>query len=149
MRDVRKEPRLEGFWHSEGEPWFPKPEAHTDEMPRKSLFLDMLSKAEAKSKEDGQTQHYRGFSRCRICGIINGSTEHRTKGWKWPEGYRHYLDVHNVRPSLAFQMAIMGTHFKWELPNEEDVMLRKGVDNVRMSEDEKWLIAAIAASRNP
>jgi hypothetical protein len=26
--------------------------------------------------------------------------------WRWPEGFAHYVEEHNVRPSLAFQMLI-------------------------------------------
>ncbi|WP_147457074.1 hypothetical protein [Micromonospora pisi] len=38
-----------------------------------------------------------GFSRCRICGVANGSTDF-TDGehFVWPEGLAHYLETHGV-----------------------------------------------------
>ena len=50
---------------------------------------------------------YKGHSSCRICGKSNGSVEHKANGWLWPEGYIHYVEEHNVRPSLAFQEMVL------------------------------------------
>lgn len=39
-----------------------------------------------------------GFSTCRICGIVNGSTELTDgKHFVWPQGLAHYVEVHDVR----------------------------------------------------
>lgn len=44
---------------------------------------------------------YMGFSLCRICDCHNGSEEYTykcgDKEFIFPEGYKHYLDVHNVQ----------------------------------------------------
>lgn len=103
---MSKKPNREGFWRSsqnsedrelpmpaEGKVWRGQAE-----------FLDALEKLEAKAN----VAHYRGWSTCRLCKCVNGSTEFSARGWVWPEGYRHYVEVHNVRPSLAFQEMVIG-----------------------------------------
>src|SRR6516165_2505180 len=37
-----------------------------------------------------------GFSRCRICGIPNGTLELTDGEWAWPEGLAHYIEAHAV-----------------------------------------------------
>lgn len=39
---------------------------------------------------------YKGMSKCRICDKFNGSQEYRIANFCIPEGYIHYLQVHNV-----------------------------------------------------
>ncbi len=50
--------------------------------------------------DEGAT--YRGFSRCRLCGITNGSSERFDDVYVWPEGFAHYVEVHGVRPPKEF-----------------------------------------------
>jgi hypothetical protein len=38
-----------------------------------------------------------GFSRCRFCGIRNGSLELTDSMYLWPEGLVHHVDDHAVR----------------------------------------------------
>lgn len=98
----------EGFWRPagrgglsflpqavEGDPW----EGQQD-------FLVSLKEIESVAN----TVHFRGISRCRLCGKVNGSITYQANGWEWPEGYRHYIEVHNVRPSLAFQEMVLGRY---------------------------------------
>lgn len=72
-------------------------------------FLEALQATEELAVQKGRVVRYRGFSTCRLCGVQNGSIEYLTGGWRWPQGYRHYVEVHNVRPSLAFVEAVLGT----------------------------------------
>jgi hypothetical protein len=42
--------------------------------------------------------HYRGTSRCRLCGKMNGSADYSDGTYTWPQGYAHYVRDHGVRP---------------------------------------------------
>lgn len=61
-------------------------------------------------------QAYRGYSPCRICEISNGCREYTFGSFRWPQGYIHYLDKHNVQPDPLFRKFIMET----PLPEEAD-----------------------------
>lgn len=43
-----------------------------------------------------------GWSTCRICGCMNGSTCLTDGRWVWPEGFLHYITNHNVKPPMEF-----------------------------------------------
>ena len=105
----------EGFWYSEYEKDLPMPQANDKPWEGKDEFLDYLTDVES----DALTNYWaanegvdyepcdevigmRGFSICRICGIGNGSHEFHINDWYWPEGLRHYIEEHNVRPSDEF-----------------------------------------------
>jgi len=62
-------------------------------------FLAALATIEGRAKRS----QYRGMSTCRLCKHWNGSAEFRLGGWQWPEGFRHYVEKHNVLPSEAFR----------------------------------------------
>jgi hypothetical protein len=96
-------PRYEGFWRSslhvdENLPW-PHPEA---KWPQRAAFLEVLDRAEAEA----QRVSYRGFSHCRVCGSRNGSQSFRLDVWEWPQGFRHYVGDHEVRPSPEFELFV-------------------------------------------
>ncbi len=95
--------KIEGYWYSEATPEYPMP-VHTDVVPHnKSDILKALDKAEASAR----TVAYKGFSICRCCGRINGSREFSYKGWSWPEGFRHYIEDHNIVPSFKFTEEVL------------------------------------------
>jgi hypothetical protein len=90
----------EGHWrHAAGEdsklPW-PVPDPA---WPGTAAFLRALDAAEAKAI----VVDFMGISKCRLCGRANGSSEFRLRRWGWPEGYRHYIADHQVRPSPEFE----------------------------------------------
>lgn len=66
-------------------------------------FLKQLSKIESKA----QSAHYKGWSTNRWDGSRNGSSEFKYKGWRWPAGYRTYIE-RGVLPSKTFFKFIMG-----------------------------------------
>jgi hypothetical protein len=72
-----------------------------------SAFLPLLDRAEGKAERIA----YRGKSYCRLCDQINGHVAYRLNQWEWPEGYRHYLTDHAVRPTREFEafLRLMGT----------------------------------------
>lgn len=45
---------------------------------------------------------YMGWSTCRLCGRDNGSREYTDGVYVWPEGLRHYIEAHAVRPPDEF-----------------------------------------------
>ena len=66
--------------------------------PDRAAFLAQLDRVEATAYEVA----YRGFSNCRLCGQRNGCAGLRLGSWEWPEGYRHYIADHGVRPEAEF-----------------------------------------------
>jgi hypothetical protein len=90
----------EGYWAtSQGEASkFPWPIPAPTWLGR-TAFLSRLDKLEATAKR----VYYSGKSLCRLCGCQNGSQEFRFDDWVWPEGYRHYITDHYVRPSEQFE----------------------------------------------
>ena len=92
--------KLEGFWWSEREPHLPMPEPQGNGVSLQ--FIAKLRDVEAKA----QKTLYRGWSNCRLCAKANGNGEYEFNGWRWPEGYIHYLEGHNVHPSWEFRQMI-------------------------------------------
>ena len=105
--------RREGFWYSTHEPNLPMPIGVA--WGGRRIFLKRLAEVEANLRP----LHYKGFSLCRLCGEHNGSQEFIYKGWTWPSGSRHYLEKHDVRPSLAFEEFIHGENLPTEITTEE------------------------------
>lgn len=83
----------EGFWSPVNQPV-----PHAMPWEGKAEFLHRLAIVEDASN----AVQYRGWSNCRVCHRENGSREFLTPGAVWPAGFRHYIEVHNVRPSKAF-----------------------------------------------
>lgn len=98
----------EGFWAGQYNQVLPKPVASEEAWVGKQEFIDKLRKLEVD--EGTNKLHFKGFSRCRICNKINGTSTFVAQGWEWPSGYRHYIEEHNVRPSLAFQEMVLLDH---------------------------------------
>lgn len=96
-------PRYEGFWRPSSQanetlPW-PQPDTTWED---RVTFLNALDCAEAKA----QRIRYRGYSHCRICGCGNGDQSLRLDVWEWPQGFRHYVAEHQIRPSSEFESFI-------------------------------------------
>lgn len=105
MRELERNRNIEGYWNNADNyyPQYPMP-VHSDvPFPDKAAILQRLTEIEGKLYK----QRYMGFSVCRCCGANLGSGEY-TLGdidkphWVWPEGFKHYIEVHNVRPSDRF-----------------------------------------------
>lgn len=88
----------EGFWRWQHEPDLPMPIANAMPWEGQAEFLRRLSAVE----DAANFLQAKGWSTCRVCDRPNGSREFRTAGAEWPEGLRHYVETHNVRPSKAF-----------------------------------------------
>jgi len=93
-------PRYEGFWRRtcNEESDLPWPEAQPG-WANASEFLSALKHAEGVAER----VICRGLSRCRLCGRTNGDSSFRLQVWEWPEGFRHYVADHSIRPSSDFE----------------------------------------------
>ncbi len=115
-------PRREGFWCSADYPNLPMPVADDKPWPGKDAFLIAL----AEKEKSVQPTLYRGVSLCRICNGRTGNAEFELGGWVWPDGFAHYVTMHHVRPSLAFQEFVVGKETGkkvWDDPPEAKLRL--------------------------
>lgn len=94
--------KLEGFWYSKIEPYYPMP-VRTD-TPVDPVFLNTLKQIMSKHAKVHQSK---GSSPCRLCIKKNGSQEYQYGPWHFPSGLIHYYEDHNVQPSPAFRNFIM------------------------------------------
>ncbi len=60
-----------------------------------------------RARRTGTLTAYRGWSMCRLCQVPNGNEEFEHGGFRWPSGFLHYVEAHNVRPPDAFVDAIL------------------------------------------
>ncbi len=100
----------EGFWRSSKEPNLPMPVESEQRWLGQDAFLLALALVESDQSTRGAV--YRRYRRCLCCGHNTGcKTRELSWGrgfeWHWPEGFRHYVAMHNVRPSLAFEEFIL------------------------------------------
>ncbi len=91
-------PKFVGYWYSEHEP----------ELPNVADFID---DAWAKEERDVIANYLKagklyigwmGWSDCRVCGKMNGSTCLTDETYIWPSGFAHYITEHNVKPPQEF-----------------------------------------------
>ena len=89
--------RIEGYWRNMKDerselPWpVPNPGWGEAEFLRKLRLVEQAS----------EFISYRGGSKSRLTGEMNGSREYVRNGWRWPQGFGHYID-HGVKPSNDF-----------------------------------------------
>jgi hypothetical protein len=100
---MKEKHNREGFWYEGEGSLLPKPKEASKPWKGQSKFVAALRDLEFTL----QPTAYKGSSRCRICKEQNGSEEFQYKTWIWPSGFLHYVEKHNVRPSLAFQEFIL------------------------------------------
>ncbi len=94
-----------GFWWSENEPTLPKVESFIDQdwNPQEreivQRYLDIRGQP---------INQCRGTSKCRICGVSNGSKDMSDGHYIWPSGLIHYLMMHQVKPADDFIAHVLG-----------------------------------------
>lgn len=98
-----------GYWRDNGNRWsspghldaqarLPDPRYHVDpnwDAAERAAVIRYLRAAQTYVV-------WRGAASCRICGITNGSACKSDGTYRWPSGYAHYLEKHDVRPPQAF-----------------------------------------------
>jgi hypothetical protein len=91
-------PTMVGYWWSKESKDLPKPVARPKPWKGQRAFLKGLKRIERRARKN----HYKGWSNCRVCGCQNGSSDYnfRQDGvyYIWPNGLRHYVVEHNVKP---------------------------------------------------
>jgi hypothetical protein len=103
----------EGFWRKTKDEYSPLPWPVPDvAWTHRIEFLQGLDRIE----EAAQCMDWMGYSACRLCGQSNGASEFRAGRWVWPEGYRHYITEHLVRPTADFEAFVLSANGNGSLP---------------------------------
>lgn len=87
-----------GFWKSSAACDMPTPTANPEAWAGQAEFVANLLALESRT----EAVSFRGISYCRLCCRSNGNREFRHALAEWPEGLRHYIAEHNVRPPDEF-----------------------------------------------
>jgi hypothetical protein len=82
-----------GYWLGDTEKGWPDPRRFVDP----SWDEDTRQLVVAHLHRGLVSAAYCGPSRCRFCGIVNGSLELSDGVFVWPEGLAHYVESHGVR----------------------------------------------------
>src|SRR5215475_13778990 len=107
---TRPEPKIVGYWsYSPDDPALPYPQANSKPWARQEEFVAKLKAIEQGIRERryGKLTAYRGLSMCRLCRVLNGNEEFEYGDYRWPSGFLHYVEVHNVRPPADFLAAVL------------------------------------------
>ena len=110
--------QTQSLHRSEREPWWSDPSAPWDEMPPKDKLElisvgywsdhqsdDLPTPQEGTNFDqdvidylnNGKVRHlWRGSSRCRLCGMSNGSRCLTDGTYMWPQGLAHYVQDHGT-----------------------------------------------------
>ena len=102
---------LIGYWLGPDAPGWPDPTGFVDtswnEDERKAVTQYLHRGVQAPWQDMGP-------SRCRLCGMLNGTQELMNGTFLWPEGLAHYLEEHSVR--LPRRIVDQMLHGNAELP---------------------------------
>ena len=99
---------LVGYWRSDENPEWPQVDTFVDP----GWDEDERIKTSAYFSSGTRVRQYMGYSRCRVCGEMNGSAELTDGTYLWPEGLAHYIREHGVRlPSVLVNHAIRRRDF--------------------------------------
>lgn len=82
-----------GYWYSKWEPEYPRPVENSASSEEIHKMLSVYQHFKSK----GHERFCKGFSICRICGQLNGSSEFVLKNMVVPEGLKHYIVDHRVK----------------------------------------------------
>jgi hypothetical protein len=94
-----------GYWYSAAEPTLPMP-IPTD-TPVGREFLNKLDYIINTPLEYVDIVEYLGYSRCRLCGKPNGTSDVCMPQYTFPDGLLHYYRDHGVAPTPDFVEYIM------------------------------------------
>lgn len=137
-----------GYWHGLDSPGLPHPHEFADatwSASERGVVVAYL-----KSRKGRAVTAWRGFSHCRICGCTNGSEDISDGVYRWPSGYAHYIEAHDVRPPQAFIDHVMASREKeaGEKASRESMTEKQIVRHFMLSLNEGQL-PAIALALQP
>jgi len=92
----------EGYWKSGPDSQLPLPVAGDEPWVGMAEFLRKLARLEAKARAKAVRPLM-----CRLCKLQAGNIEYEFGGWTWMGSLQHYVNSHNLRPSLAFQEFVL------------------------------------------
>jgi hypothetical protein len=99
-----------GYWWSE----------HHTQLPRAADFVDASWDEDERFEVIVHLQHamvaraYMGPSRCRFCGVLNGTLDLTDGTYVWPEGLAHYVREHHVRLPQELVDHVRACSARWE-----------------------------------
>ena len=106
-----------GYWDDSdfpGDPeWHQTYQDKGRDLPRPQDFVDDAWDAAERAavvqylKAGEEAIAWRGYSYCRMCEASPGTTCRTDGEWVWPEGFAHYVEVHNVRPPAEFVQKVL------------------------------------------
>jgi hypothetical protein len=94
----------EGYFRTAASPQLPMPMARRPWKGQRDLLASLIM----IENREAQVVSFSHLDSCRFCDAKFGYRVYRYGNWQWPEGLRHYIEAHNLRPSLAFQEYILG-----------------------------------------
>lgn len=111
-----KEYKLEKLWRSNKSnntkdskgSSFPYPKENSNYWPDKQNILDRLDGLETYLKTKIKSSHYDHPYDCLICGERDVTTRRYVlRDMVWEDGLSHYINVHNIEPSIQFKQFIL------------------------------------------
>ena len=94
-----------GYWRQTEKDFIgnlPWPKEGRLPMETKKLLTEYLMKGKQHSV-------WKGYSRCRICGKMNGTACLTDGEFIYPDGYAHYILEHNIEPDLDLLAKVLTT----------------------------------------
>lgn len=90
-----------GYWKEHSKCTLPMPEPGEWDEEEKALVLHHLKNVYM------QERRFKGWSTCRICGCLNGSSDRHDGKYRWPSGLAHYVEEHNIVLPREFVVHIL------------------------------------------
>jgi hypothetical protein len=121
-----KEYKLEKIWRAEKSDYdrdskgklFPYPKINEAYWPDKHIILDRIASIGILLETNKKILPYDEPKNCLICGKKKISTKrYNFMNIMWDNGLFHYIDVHNIEPSIQFKQIILDTKITPKLNN--------------------------------
>lgn len=110
------ERHIEGYWK---DPYIRSDTPENSELPWPTPSIEVIEQKDEiirlilLKQKSAEVTSYRGISICRLCQKMNGSQEysyvHNNVEYVWPQGFIHYIEVHNVMPTKKFLDFLMNS----------------------------------------
>ena len=104
---------------------FPYPKENEGFWPEKKNILEILANIEKMLQDKNRIIHYDKNKNCLLCNKKNvASAKYKFSNIMWENSLYHYIDVHNIEPSIQFKKFIFNINIKnkkkKKLNNESD-----------------------------
>ena len=110
---------------------FPYPKENDKYWPDKENILNRLNNFEIFLDNNKNIIPYENNKSCLLCDKKNVSTKnYKYKNIIWEDGLIHYIDIHNIEPSIQFKQFILNKSINKIINN-----LSKNIKNISSDED--------------